>query len=591
MAGRIEDYAMIGDCQTGALVARDGSIDWLCLPRFDSGACFAALLGTPEQGRWQIRPREEIVATSRQYRDDTLILETNFETRSGKATLIDFMPPRTAQPDVIRTVIGREGQVAMELELILRTEYGSQIPWVRKLGNGITAVNGPDGFVVRSDVPLHSENYRTTSQFTVSAGQSVSFTMTWFPSHHHPPPSIDPIHALIGAESWWRRWSAQCPYTGPWRDAMLRSLITLKALTYAPTGGMVAALTTSLPEQLGGTRNWDYRYCWPRDSAFTLVALLEAGFVAEARAFRDWLLRAIAGHPAQIQAIYGVGGEHRLPESELPWLPGYENSRPVRVGNDAYRQRQLDICGEVMAAAYLARQKGMPPDEDTWRVQEALMENLETIWREPDEGIWEIRDRRRQFTYSKMMAWVAADRAVRTIEEFGADGNVERWRKLRDTIHEDVCRNGFSITLNAFAQSYGSHDLDASLLMMPLVGFLPPTDPRVRGTVEAIEKNLMRDGFVQRYKTASHIDGLPAGEGVFLMCSFWLVDNLTLIGRLDDARALFERLLELRNDVGLLSEEYDPRLARLLGNFPQAFSHVALLKSARLLSLALAERG
>jgi GH15 family glucan-1,4-alpha-glucosidase len=591
MSARIEDYAMIGDCHTGALVSRDGSIDWLCLPRFDSGACFAALLGTPEHGRWLIRPHEEIVATRRQYRDDTLILETDFETPRGKATLVDFMPPRTVQPDLIRTVIGREGQVAMELELVIRTEYGSQIPWVRKLGNGITAVNGPDGFVVRSDVPLHGRNFRTVGKFTVSAGQAVSFAMTWFPSHHHPPPPIDAAHLLAATESWWRRWSAHCTDTGPWREAAIRSLITLKALTYAPTGGMVAALTTSLPEQLGESRNWDYRYCWPRDSAFTLVALLEGGFIAEARAFRDWLLRAIAGHPAQIQPIYGVGGEHWLSESELPWLPGYENSRPVRIGNEAYAQRQLDIYGEVMAAMYLARKKGVPPDDTAWRVEEALMKNLESIWREPDEGIWEIRNVRRHFTYSKMMAWVAADRAVKTIEEFGADGMLERWRTLRDTIHDDVCRNGFSESQNAFVQSYGSQELDASVLMMPLVGFLPPGDPRVRGTVEAIERNLMKDGFVQRYKTASHVDGLPVGEGIFLMCSFWLVDNLTLMGRLDEARALFNRLLDLRNDVGLLSEEYDPRNARLMGNFPQAFSHVALLKSARLLSNALASRG
>ena len=589
MSVPIEDYALIGDCQTGALVSREGSIDWLCLPRFDSGAVFAALLGTPEHGRWLIRPKGEIRGTRRRYRDETLILETDFATADGTVTLIDFMPPRSTEPDVVRTVVGRTGEVPMYLELILRPDYGSLVPWVRRLDDGgISAVAGPDGFHVHSSVRLHGENFKTVADFTVSAGQSLSFVMNWFPSHRSPPPSIDPIKYLVATEIWWRRWSRRCTYQGPWRAATLRSLITLKALTYAPTGGIIAALTTSLPEDLGGVRNWDYRYCWPRDATFTLYALLEAGYIDEARAWRDWLLRAVAGNPEQIQAIYGLAGEHRLVEYELPWLPGYENSAPVRVGNGAYNQLQLDVYGEVMDAMDLARRKGVPPDDNAWSVQRVLTEHLERIWTEPDEGIWEIRGPRRHFTYSKVMSWVAFDRAVRTIEMFGADGPLDRWRKVRDRIHDEVCRHAYCPEMNSFVQNYGSKELDASLLMLPLVGFLPASDPRIRGTVEAIEQRLMHDGFVLRYDTRSGIDGLPGGEGAFLLCSFWLVDNLALMGRLDDAKALFERLLSLRNDVGLLAEEYDPHRKRLLGNFPQAFSHIAMVNSARILSRELA---
>jgi GH15 family glucan-1,4-alpha-glucosidase len=588
MSAPIEDYALIGDCHTGALVSRAGSIDWLCLPRFDSGACFAALLGTADHGHWSIAPNAEKSVARRRYRGDTLILETDFETDEGKVTVVDFMPPRTVQPDIVRTVVGRTGRVPMRLELVLRPDYGSLVPWVRRLDGGISAVAGPDGFHFHSDIELHGEDLTTIGDFTVSEGESVSFTMTWFPSHQKPPRPIDPAKALESTESWWRHWSKRCQDRGPWAEAVIRSLITLKSLTYAPTGGIAAALTTSLPEQLGGTRNWDYRYCWPRDATFTLYALLESGFIEEARAFRNWLLRAVAGQASQLQAVYGIAGEHRLTEIELPWLPGYENSAPVRVGNGAWQQLQLDVYGEVMATAFLARGKGLPPDENAWRIQGVLMDQLETIWTEPDEGIWEIRGERQRFTYSRVMAWVAADRAVKTVERFGADGPVERWRQLRATIHNEVCRQGFNAELNSFVQHYGSRDLDASLLMIAMVGFLPADDPRVVGTVEAIQRRLVRDGFVMRYETESGVDGLPTGEGAFLLCSFWLVDNLVLLGRLDEAQTLFERLLGLRNDVGLLSEEYDPQRKRLLGNFPQAFSHVALVNSARNLSQALA---
>ena len=590
MSVPIEDYALIGDCQTGALVSREASIDWLCLPRFDSPACFAALLGTPDHGRWQIRPQGEATAR-RRYREGTLILETDFDTPAGTATVVDFMPPRTSTVDLVRTVIGRQGQVPLRMELVLRPDYGSLVPWVQGLDGGISALAGPDGFHVRSDVEMRGENFRTVAEFTVAAGDLVSFVMSWFPSHCKPPSGADPLKSLLATELWWRRWSGRCRYTGTWNEAVVRSLITLKALTYAPTGGIVAALTTSLPEQPGGVRNWDYRYCWPRDATFTLFALIEAGYLDEARAWRDWLLRAVAGKPSQLQSLYGIGGEHRLPEFEVPWLPGYENSTPVRVGNAAYSQRQVDVYGEVLASMYLARRKGLPQDDPSWRLESALVEQLETIWTEPDEGIWEVRGAPHHFTHSKVLAWVAFDRAVRIIEEFGAEGPLERWKKTRDAIHEEVCRKGFNPTLNSFVQHYGSEELDASLLMIPLVGFLPPDDPRVAGTLAAIEQHLMQDGLVLRYKSEAGVDGLPPGEGVFLLCSFWLVDNLILAGRLDQARELFERLLSMRNDVGLLAEEYDPRAKRLLGNFPQAFSHVALVNSARNLSRAAATDG
>ncbi|MGE5191236.1 MAG: glycoside hydrolase family 15 protein, partial [Deltaproteobacteria bacterium] len=505
MSARIEDYALIGDCHTGALVSRDGSIDWLCLPRFDSGACFAALLGTRAHGRLLIQPRAENPKIRRRYRDDTLILETDFETPAGAVTLVDFMPPRAVQPDLVRTVIGRSGQVPMRLELILRPDYGSIVPWVRRLDGGISGLAGPDGFHFHSDVELRGEDFTTVADFTVAAGQSVSFNLTWFPSHRNPPRPIDPMKSLEMTEAFWKEWSGRCRYRGRWPDAMIRSLIALKALTYAPTGGILAALTTSLPERLGGNRNWDYRCCWPRDATFTLHALLEAGYLDEARAWRDWLLRAVAGAPDQIQSVYGIAGEHRLTELELPWLPGYENSAPVRVGNDAYSQLQLDVYGEIMATLHLARSKHMPRDENAWRMQRVLMEHLETIWRESDEGIWEIRGAPRQLTHSKVMAWVAADRAVKTVEQFGRDGPVERWRKLRDTIHEEVCTKGFDPRINSFVQHYGSQEVDASLLMLAKVGFLPPDDPRIVGTINAIRQRLMRHGFLLRYETESGV--------------------------------------------------------------------------------------
>lgn len=586
MSVPIEDYAIIGDCHSGALVSRTGSIDWLCLPRFDSGACFAALLGTPDHGRWQICPVGDFQA-SRRYRDETLILETEFQTESGSVALIDCMPPRTALPDVVRTVIGRSGKVRMHLELVIRPDYGSLIPWVRSENGVLHAIAGPDGIQVASDVELHGEGLTTVGDFEVSEGQSLSFVMTWYPSHARPRRAIDPIRAVAETETWWRRWSRRCDYTGKWRDAVMRSLITLKALTYAPTGGIVAALTTSLPEQLGGERNWDYRYCWPRDATFTLFALLQSGYVDEALRWRDWLLRAVAGAPAQVQSIYGVAGEHRLQELEVPWLPGYESSAPVRIGNNAFAQLQIDVYGEIISTMFVASKKGLPPDDNAWRVQRLMLEHLETIWQLPDEGIWEIRGPRLHFTHSKVLAWVAADRAVKTIELLGLDEPTDHWKKLRDTIHADVCRNAFSQELNSFVQSYGSQRLDANVLVMPLMGFLPPEDPRIRGTIDAIQKHLMETGLVQRYDTDSRIDGLHPGEGQFLLCTFWLVDNLTQQGRVDEAQALFQRLLDLRNDVGLLSEEYDPMSRRLVGNFPQALSHVALINSAQNLSAAL----
>lgn len=586
MSIRIEDYALIGDCSSGALVSRDGSIDWLCLPRFDSGACFASLLGTCDHGRWQICPSGQY-QVDRRYREDTLILETEFTTPEGSLVVIDFMPPRTAHPDLVRMVVGKTGRVKMHFEFVIRPDYGSLIPWVRRVDGGIRAIAGPDGFQLTSDVELHGENFKTVAEFDVEAGETKSFVMTWFPSHSTPPRPIDPMQALTETEKWWQRWARKCDYTGRWRDAVMRSLITLKGLTYGPTGGIVAALTTSLPECLGGSRNWDYRYCWPRDATFTLFALLQSGYVLEATAWRNWLLRTVAGRPEQMQSIYGVAGEHRLPEQELPWLPGYENSAPVRIGNGAFAQLQIDVYGEIMATFYLAYKKRLPTDDDSWPVQRVLMEHLEKIWSEPDEGIWEIRGPRHHFTHSKVLAWVAADRAVKTIELLQLDEPIERWANLRDAIHADVCQQGFDRELNSFVQSYGSKHLDASLLLLPLVGFLPPSDPRIVGTLDAVQRVLMADGLVRRYDTESGIDGLDPGEGRFLLCSFWLVDNLTQQGRLSEAQQLFEQLLSLQNDVGLLSEEYDPASKRLVGNFPQALSHVALINSAQNLSAAL----
>jgi GH15 family glucan-1,4-alpha-glucosidase len=583
-ARRIEDYALIGDCQTAALVSREGSIDWLCLPRFDSGACFAALLGTPDHGRWLMAPDTLVRSVRRWYHPNTLILETEFETDDGVASVIDFMPVRTSRPDLIRIVVGKRGRVRMRTELVIRFDYGNVVPWVRRIPRGVTAVAGPDSVSVRSPVPMEGRGFTTVGAFVVKEGERIPFDLAWYPSHKRKGPELNPEEALRHTEGWWHDWTAQCAHTGPWHEAVTRSLITLKALTYQPTGAIIAAPTTSLPERLGGVRNWDYRYCWLRDATFTLLALMNAGYTKEARAWRDWLLRAVAGRPEQIQIMYGVGGERRLPELQLPWLSGFEHSAPVRIGNAAHHQFQLDVFGEMMDAVHQAWRMGVPPAEDVWRVAEALLNYLESAWKEPDEGLWEVRGARRHFTHSKMMAWVAMDRAVKGIERFGRQGPLDRWQALRAIIHEEVCARGFNAARGAFVQSYDSTRLDASLLMMPLVGFLPASDPRVRGTIEAIERELTVDGFVARYETTHGTDGLPPGEASLLLCSFWLVDCLELLGRHDDATRNFERLLAIRNDVGLLAEGYDTELGRLAGNFPQAFSHVGLVNSAYNLS-------
>ena len=582
----IEDYGLIGDCQTAALVSRGGSIDWLCFPRFDSPACFAALLGTPDHGHWLLAPACEVSRTHRRYRDRTLILETEYETEGGAVTVIDCMPIRTRQPDLVRQVIGRRGRVAMRTEVVIRCDYGSIVPWLRREARDIRAIAGPDTLLLRSDVDLDTENSKIAAAFNVSEGQTLSFNLTWHSSHETAPPPIDVADAIGATEEYWQRWShvCLCTYEGEWRDAVVRSLITLKALTYAPTGAIVAAPTTSLPEWIGGVRNWDYRYCWLRDATFTLYALLMNGYLDEARAWRDWLLRAVAGSPAQLNMMYGLGGERRLPELTLPWLPGYADSAPVRTGNAAHEQFQLDVFGEVLDTLHVGRVTGLPTHQDGWRVESEILNHLESVWSRPDEGIWEVRGPPRHFTHSKVMAWVAFDRAVRDMDQFHLPGPAERWKALRDAIHAEVCRSGFNADLGAFVQHYGSKHLDASLLVMPLVGFLPATDPRIRGTVAAIEKHLVRDGFVQRYSPGTSVDGLPPGEGAFLLCSFWLADNYVLLGRDADARRLFEQLLSIRNDLGLLSEEYDPASGRLLGNFPQAFSHVGLVNTAHNLS-------
>ena len=585
MPSRIEDYALLGDCETVALVGRDGSIDWLCWPRFDSAACFAALLGGPEHGRWLLAPVDQPLRITRRYRGDTLILETDIETPGGAVTLIEFMPPRTGNSDLVRMIVGRHGQVRMRTELVIRFDYGTSVPWVSRLDDGaLRAIAGPDMLVLRASVPVHGEDLKTVGEFSVGAGETVTFDLTHSPSHLPPPGAIDPVMALSGTETFWQAWSDQIAAAGPWTDAVKRSLIVLKALTYRPTGGIVAAPTTSLPEQLGGVRNWDYRFCWLRDSTLTLLALMEAGHEGEAKAWHDWLLRAVAGSPSQAQIMYGLAGERRLPEWEIPWLPGYEGAKPVRIGNGAAGQMQLDIYGEVMDVLFQARRRGLTYSEVEWKLQKALVCHLETAWLQPDEGIWEVRGGRQHFTHSKVMCWVAFDRAVRSLEQFGCDGPLDRWRRLRQEIHDDICQKAFDADLNSFVQSYGSKQLDASLLLLPLVGFLPPGDPRMVGTVSAIENRLMRDGFVLRYDTAETRDGLPPGEGAFLACSFWLADNFILQGRQEEGRALFERLLRLCNDVGLLAEEYDPQAGRMVGNFPQAFSHVALVNTALNLS-------
>jgi GH15 family glucan-1,4-alpha-glucosidase len=582
----IEDYGLIGDTHTAALVGRNGSIDWLCLPRFDSGSCFARILGDDDHGFWQIAPQVEQYETRRHYRKDTLVLETEFETSTGVARLTDCMPIRETNPQVVRVVEGIDGHVDMTMKLAIRFAYGSVTPWVRSSGRLISAVAGPDALSMWSPVPTHGEDMTTVADFTVKVGEQVPFVLSWFPSHEEAPRPVDAGFAIEDTQMWWEDWSSTCTFQGQWRDAVMRSLITLKALTYQPTGGIVAAPTTSLPETIGGGRNWDYRYCWLRDATLTLESLMRGGYFEEAMAWRNWLLRTVAGDPADMQIMYGPGGERRLDEWEVPWLPGYEKSAPVRIGNAAAGQFQLDVYGEVMSALYVASKVGGVLSETTWALQRVLVKFLETGWTEPDDGIWEVRGPRRHFTHSKVMAWAAVDRAIKMVEECGESGPVEEWKVLRDTIHEQVCTQGYNEKVGAFTQYYGSDALDASLLMMPLMGFLPATDDRVRSTIEAIERDLTEDGFVLRYRaTDAHaVDGLQGHEGAFLACSFWLADCLHLLGRHDDAVVLLERLMGLSNDLGLLAEEYDAVLKRQVGNFPQAFSHVSLVNAAYNLS-------
>ena len=582
MALPIEDYALIGDTHTAALVGSDGSIDWLCLPRFDSGACFAALLGTAEHGRWLLAPADDGYRVRRRYRPGTLVLETEFTTDTGTVRVVDCMPPRQHHPHVVRLVEGVRGRVKMRMELVVRFDYGRVVPWVRRIDGALSLIAGPDALRLHTPVDTQGRDKTTVATFTVGQRETTPFVLAWHPSHERAPRALDAAQAVAATEAWWRDWSTSESVTGPWAPAVERSLITLKALTYAPTGGIVAAPTTSLPEQLGGMRNWDYRYCWLRDATFTLDALMLAGHDAEARAWRDWLLRAVAGDPADLQIMYGPAGERRLTELTLDWLPGYQGAAPVRVGNAASGQLQLDVYGEVMDAMHQGRRAGIDHDLASWDLQRALLDFVESGWRQPDDGIWEVRGPRRHFTHSKVMAWVALDRAVKAVEQFGLPGPVDRWKRARTEIHNEVCRKGYDPRRGTFTQSYGSRELDASLLLIPLVGFLPASDERVRGTIAAIQRELVTDGFVRRYSTSEggEVDGLPAGEGAFLACTFWLADNLALAGRRDEAQAAFERLLALRNDVGLLAEEYDPAAKRLVGNFPQAFSHVGLINTA-----------
>ncbi len=580
MSNGIEDYALIGDTETAALVGRDGSIDWMCAPRFDSPACFAALLGDPSNGRWKLAPADGAVAVRRRYRPGSLVLETEFDTARGTVRVVDCMPPRTRYPDVVRVVEGVTGTVTVTMELLVRFDYGSVVPWAQRVEGGMHYIGGPDALTLITTVPIESRDFTTVAHFTVSAGDRVPFTLAWHPSYEHAPKRTDAFELVEHTTTWWTDWSSRSAYHGAYGEAVNRSLVTLKALTFAPSGGIVAAPTTSLPEQLGGVRNWDYRYCWLRDATFTLYALMSAGYAAEAKAWREWLLRAAAGRPSDLQIMYGVLGERRLTESELPWLPGYQGAQPVRIGNAASAQFQLDVYGEVMDALHQARHHGMEEGGPAWDLQIAIMDYLEGAWLRPDEGIWEIRGPRQHFTHSKIMAWVGVDRAVRAVEEYGLAGPADRWRTLRDEIHDDVMSKGYDADRRTFVQCYGSRELDASLLVVGLVGFLPPSDPAVLGTVAAIERELTVDGYIVRYRTETAVDGLPAGEGVFLPCTFWLVDNLALQGRAEEATKLFERLLALRNDVGLLAEEYDPSSGRQLGNFPQAFTHVGLVNSA-----------
>src|ERR1700730_18311384 len=588
MALRIEDYALIGDCKTAALVGRDGSIDWLCWSRFDSAACFAAPLGTAENGRWLIAPKHQWLDVHRRYRPGTLVLETEFQTATGSAAVIDFMPPADGA-HLVRIVVGRSGRVDFQTELVVGFTYGASVPWVDRLDDGsINAVAGPERLLLRTAIALYGEDLRSVGEFTVEAGQSVPFVLSYGASFENPPPTIDPLDALARTEAFWREWSDRCPDVGPWTDAVKRSLITLKALTYAPTGGIVAAATTSLPERLGGVRNWDYRYCWLRDGTFTLLAFMNLGYHEGARAWREeparWcegLIRAVAGSPSQVQIMFGVGGERWLPELTVPWLPGYENSAPVGIGNAASEHLQLDVFGEIADAMFQALKAGMAPLERGQAVRPVVLDYLATAWRQPDEGLWEVRGGRQHFVHSKVMAWVAFDRAANELESQAFHESGRRWREIADEIHAEVCERGFDRDLDSFVQAYGSKRLDASLLLLPIVGFLPPDDPQVRGTLRAIEERLLIDGeFVLRYESEHARDGLPPGEGAFLACSFWLVDNYVLQGRLMEARKLFARLLARCNDVGLLAEEFDPLSGRMLGNFPQAFSHVGLINCA-----------
>jgi GH15 family glucan-1,4-alpha-glucosidase len=580
MPSRIEDYALIGDCETAALVAKDGSIDWLCWPRFDSGACFAALLGTPDNGAWKISPTGDIKRITRHYQKATLILETEFETEHGTAIVVDFMPLRDKHSDLIRLVRCTKGEVPMHMDLTLRFDYGRSIPWVtREKDNLLRAIAGPNMVFLRTTVQHHGDDHKTVADFTIREGETIPFVLSYSPSHLPQPGAIDPEARLRQTQKFWHDWTKRSTYRGIHADAVERSLITLKALTYWHTGGILAAPTTSLPESLGGQRNWDYRFCWLRDATFTMSTLMRAGYFEEASDWQNWLLRAVAGSPKQAQVVYGIAGERQLPELELPWLAGYEGSKPVRIGNAAAEQLQIDVYGEISGAMHNARKGKLPKNEPSVDLESALLDHLEQIWREPDEGIWEVRGPRLPFTHSKVMAWVAFDRAVQSAEQFGMAGPVDRWRAIRDEIHEDVCRNAFDPAMNSFVQSYGSKNLDANLLMIAKSRFLAAPDPRVIGTVEAIEQHLVYNGFVLRYDTQQTEDGLPPGEGVFIPCSFWLADNYTLMGRVADAQNLVDRLFAIRNDVGLLSEEYDVAQKRLVGNFPQAFSHVALLNS------------
>ncbi len=582
MPHKIEDYAFIGDTRTCALVARDGSIDWLCVPRFDSPSCFSALLGQPQHGRWRVSPTRKVRNVKRRYVEGTLVLETEFETETGRVRVTDFMPlPHDESVDVVRVIEGLRGRVPMRLELRLRCDYGVTVPWVRRTAGGLAAVAGPNAFRLATPVELKGQDLATVAEFTVARGQTIPMMLTWHPSHLEPPPVRDASWLLSATIEWWRRWSARCRAPEAWHEPVVRSAITLKGLTHAATGGIVAAATTSLPEWPGGERNWDYRYCWVRDAAFTLHALMSMGYTEEAGAWRDWLERAVAGEPSKLQIMYGLAGERRLDEYELPWLPGFADSRPVRIGNGAFEQRQLDVYGEIMDAFHGCRANGLAVSDNAWRVQRSLMKFVHEHWTDPDSGIWEQRSALQRHVYSSVMAWVAADRTVKAIEHFGLSGPAAPWKKLRDEIHREVCAKGFNEKKNSFVQYFGGEALDAATLLIPIVGFLPANDPRVVGTVDAIQRELMTHGFVQRYSVADTDDGLAGDEGAFLACSFWLADVLCMMGRANQARDLFERLLDIRNDVGLLAEEYDPVAKRQLGNFPQAFSHVGLMNTAR----------